>query len=127
MTQWLRYAHELAVSEGSESVWAWDASARKTYVFEQVPAESQTGSEQWLDRSPSVHTPVSRETPLVIAQNEPLGCPKGFSSVAGCIHFFPDGTSESTLVKLGATEPFYTIAVDGTTSQIFLTPGTSAR
>ena len=127
VTQWLRYAHELAVSQACESVWAWDPGLRTTYIFERVPAESQTGSDQWLNRSPSVATPLSRETPLTIAQNEPIGCPAVLSSTAGCIHFFPDGTSESALVKLGATEPFYTIAVDGTTSQILLTPGTSAR
>lgn len=127
VTQWLRYAHELAVSEARESVWAWDPGARHTYVLEHLPADSQTGAEQWLDRSPSARSPLARETPLTLTQEEPVGCPDTLSPNAGCIHFFPDGTSESALVTLGSAEPFYTISVDGTTSHIVLTPGTPAR
>ena len=127
LTQQLRYAHELAVSEANEIIWMWDPTARQAQLLQVLTgadrrvsiqkASGRAATSPTLDESASLGSPNERNL---------LGCPADAGG-ADCVHFFPDGTSESVTLPLHAPARAYTIQVDGATSQVVLKTGFPAR
>ncbi len=113
IAQLLRYAHERAVAQGRETVWRWDAEARRA-VIEQADAVSGVAEEIAKSAALPDEAPVS-----LTVQGSPVAC--------ACIRFYPDGTSEPVVLTVGPDPRPYTIAVHETTSHVTLTPGPAAR
>ena len=116
--QLLRYAHALAVSEGQEAVWRWDADARRARV-------SLRGSEDGAhEASASGEARSARSAPLLEHGSVRLSR-DGAAVACDCVRFFPDGTSEPTCVYVTLRAQQVAIQVKGTTSEILLPTGSA--
>lgn len=110
LTQLLRYAHERSVGQGAELLWQWDDAARRARITAPPPAMEPVAES---DRVPE------GVTVTLVRDQRTVDCQ--------CIRFFPDGTTESTLVRVDAHQRDYTLRVNGATSQILLAAGAPAR
>lgn len=129
VAQHLRLAHEVAVSDGSEIVWVWDPNARQARLLAIRLDAQGTPSNEWLEGH-STKSPRFEEGSGLTSSDageSPLGCPIDVPPEAACIHFFPDGTSESSTLTMHLSQEAYTIAINGTTSQVLLQAGPAAR
>ena len=106
LAQLLRLAHARAVTEGTETVWTWDAQRRRVRL-ESTSVESST---------------LPEELSLAIDRREP-----GSSDDCSCVRFFPEGTSESKTLILTFRDQAYTVTVDAATSSVLLSAGAPAR
>ena len=120
--QLLRYAHEQAIAENQETIWVWDPNTRRAHV-ELSQSDDTQGPHDEQDVTASR---VAQSAPLpegsdvsVVRDDESVGC--------HCVHFFPDGTSEPTLLTIHRGTPIFTIEVKGATSEVVLTPRFTAR
>ncbi len=116
LTHLLRAAHELAVTTGEETVWVWDEDARQAWVT--------PGSSVVPDPSDSSDVITSS---TMLEGTEVLLTRDAFEVGCRCIHFYPEGTSESTTVGVSFGDQVYTATVDAITSQVTLIAGTPAR
>ena len=123
LAQLLRVAHEQAVSESHETVWVWDDRALRVRVEPAIrgePHEPQDSGE----RLPTHGVIESSRLPEGISvsltrEDGPVDC--------HCVHFFPEGTAESTTLTVSFREHVYTVTVDETTGQALLIAGVLAR
>jgi len=107
LAQLLRLAHERAVTEGTETVWVWDAQRRRAYLESGRMVESST---------------LPEGLSLLLDRTGP-----GASGECSCVRFFPEGTSEPAALTLTSHDQAYTLTVDGATSHVLLAAGTPAR
>ena len=111
--QLLRYAHALAVSEGREAVWRWDANARRARVG------LDGAGEDARDASSIPAGRLSQSAPLLEGASVRLAR-DGAGVACECVRFFPDGTGEPTCVYLSLRDQQVMIQVKGATSEILL-------
>ena len=110
LAQLLRYAHERAVGQGVELLWQWDDAAQRARITAPPPSPERLAE--------SGRAPEGVAVTLVRDQ-QVVNC--------RCIRFFPDGTTESTLVRLGSGRGDYTLQVNGATGQVRLAAGAAPR
>ncbi|MBI2104561.1 MAG: hypothetical protein HYT90_03120 [Candidatus Omnitrophica bacterium] len=113
LAQLLRAAHEQAVASGGETVWVWDAAARRARV-EEVPEETAPATE--LFRSSALPEDFSVQ---LLLDDAPVEC--------SCVRFFPEGTSEPATLTVSFQAHAMTATVDETTGHVGLVPGPAAR
>ena len=123
LTQLLRAAHEQAVASGGETVWVWDADARRARV-EAAPPTNVGGGAGGADAAPAMEPLRSRALPegfsvQLLLDGAPVEC--------HCVRFFPEGTSEPATLTVSFQAHVMTATVDETTGHVVLLPGSAAR
>ncbi len=106
LAQSLRAARVLAIAQGVPVQWKWDADARTVQLFTQQADGSLVEIPGHLGHLsiPAKGVPVS-----VLQDGQPVET----------VMFLADGTTHTTTVLLGASAaPSFTIALDGSTSQV---------
>ena len=128
VAQGLRTAHELAIAEGREVLWVWEAGTRRTRTLQQDAADGGVEPLQWADRSLERRPLLDEGISLRIDYAaESLGCPQGLSSDSACIAFLADGSGERADVLVSGGGTTYTVTVDGATGSARVRAGTPAR
>lgn len=123
LAQLLRAAHEQAVASGEETVWVWDADARRARVEGAPPADAG-GGEGGEETSPATESLRSSALPeefsvQLLLHSQPVEC--------NCVRFFPEGTSEPATLTVSFQAHVMTATVDETTGHVVLLPGPAAR
>ena len=127
LAQLLRAAHERAIAEQREVVWAWDGGARRAQLYA-VSMTTEVPMGEPIEERAAQSPPLAEGMALTVEyQAQPVGCPMGVADGAGCIRFLPDGTSEPALVSIGAQQLVYTVTVHEATGQVVLSRGPAAR
>ena len=120
VAQLLRYAHTIAVSQGRETVFAWDPDARtaRVLVLEFDPSGNATITQ--VEEHLAPRSLEAKEARLHIEPgNNALGCPLQQTSLGEeCLHLFPDGTSEPATAALTLGAHAYAITIDEATSHV---------
>jgi len=116
LVQLLRAAHEQAVAGGQETLWVWDAQARRARV---EPAGEDAPTTPGM---PEAITSASFPSDLSVLLTR-----DGGSVECDCVRFFPDGTSEPTALTVQLREQTVTATVDDATGQVRLVAGAVAR
>ena len=98
--QWLRLAHERAISEGRDVLWSWDERSRQARVELADAQEPEALRSRPLPEGFSVN--VSPESP---------------SRSCTCVRFFPGGTSEATTLTVAFQGQTYDVTVDEATGR----------
>lgn len=118
LAQLLRSAHARAVADGSEHTAVWERESRRLRLEhltdDGVPARVQgtAGASAPLMEGALLEVTLTKE---------------GSRVPCGCVRFFPDGTSEAVTVTVQLDDRSYRMIIDGTTSQVKVAAGLSAR
>ncbi len=119
LRQFLQYAHERAVSENSTIRWVWNPQAHRAHLEQEQSLSSAAtppGESSRVDES----APLPKDAIVTLARDRQ-------AVTCNCLRFFPDGTSEPTVLTISQDEQTYTVSVDQATGQTRLTTGTAAR
>jgi len=122
LAQLLRAAHEQAVASGGETVWVWDAEARRARV-EAGPATGGEGADGEAAARPT-EVLRSRALPEGFAVQLALD---GAPVECNCVRFFPEGTSEAATLTVSFQAHAMTATVDEATGYVALAPRAAAR
>ena len=114
LSQLFRYARELAVAQGREIVWVWDAETRRA----RLQTVQDDGSAQWLEERSAMSLPLPETMGLRLERE---GVP------VDRVRFLPDGTSQQTTLYVTHGQDTYTVIVDGATGQALLSTRPPAR
>lgn len=109
-TQLLRYAHTQSVMRGQTIFWVWDDDRRRAHL------------EILLDDGSRVPFTDRVATSRVLEEGMSVRLTRGEQAVEE-VPFFPDGTSESTTLRMALPAHSYTVTVDRTTSRAVLRQG----
>ena len=123
--QLLRLAHERAVAEGRDVIWAWDPYARRVQLY-RVMTAGPTESIEAIDEPTARSEPFLPGLRMRLDHAGAAPCPDGVAAEGACVRLFADGTSEATTLTLDAPARAYVITVHETTSRISLTAGPPA-
>jgi type II secretory pathway pseudopilin PulG len=117
LMQLMRAAREQAIGGQVETLWAWDAGARRSSV-RPVPPAGAPGEEP--QQAPAGDLITGSKAPdgtdvAITRDGETIEC--------RCLRFFPDGTSESATLQVELYDHVLTATLDETTGQASLRAG----
>jgi type II secretion system protein H len=121
--QLLRYVHGRAVAQGDVIVVTWDGDRRRA-TLGSVKGEEPAAWPTECTASPTPLSPALESTAVPTTITVSL---VRHDRAVECVNFFPDGTSEATTLHLVHRGSDYTIAIDASTSRVFLSTRAAAR
>ena len=107
LVQHLRYARELAVTQGRPIVWVWSPQTRRA----QLEAMTEDGALEPLQDRMAQSAVLPEAITLDVLHDE---------VVSETVRFFPDGTSEPTTLLVRTSGGVYTVTIDAATGQVIL-------
>lgn len=122
LTQLLRYARERAIAQGIDVIWRWDEANHRA----RVEGDPVAGMGQPAAEAPDGGGRIAESAPLPEGISVALTRDQAAVSCQ-CLRFFPDGTAETTTVRVSVQQLAYTAQVNGSTGQVVLAAGTAPR
>ena len=118
LTQLLRVARERAVTEDREIIWRWDQDAQRARLLAVNVASDGSSTTELLDDRFARSVPLPPQVSVI---------PTRDGSVAHEVSFFPDGTSQRTVIEIMHDHDGYTVTIDDATGQAVLAARAAAR